>query len=153
MVCLLWIDPPYKAAFGTMQVGNFLKKLKAWWRKFFNPNVRRGREGERAAVRFLERQKYKILARNWMLGRYELDIVAQKAGCIVFIEVRGRAENSFRNGYYSVNRKKKDALKKAVYAFLKHHRKITAYRFDIISIAWNNDKITALNHYENVPLR
>ena len=139
-----------------MQIKLFVTKLKSWWRKFFNPNVRRGRKGERAAVRFLQKQNYKILARNWSFGRYELDIVAQKAGCIVFIEVRGRAENSFQNGYYSVDHKKKAALRKAVTAFLKCHRNTNRntniYRFDIISIDWNNNKITALNHYENVPL-
>lgn len=139
-----------------MQIKLFIKKLKASWRKFFNPNVRRGRKGERAAVRFLKKQNYKILARNWNFGRYELDIVAQKAGCIVFVEVRGRAENSFQNGYYSVDHKKKAALRKAVTAFLKCHRNTNRntniYRFDIISIDWNNNKITALNHYENVPL-
>ena len=129
-----------------------LTKLKSWWRKFFNPNVRRGRKGERAAVRFLKKQNYKILARNWSFGRYELDIVAQKDGCIVFVEVRGRSENCFQNGYYSVNYKKKAALRKAVNAFLKHHRKANTYRFDIISIDWHANKITALNHYENVPL-
>lgn len=136
-----------------MSVKILLRRLKAWWRKFFNPNVRRGRKGERFAVRFLKKQNYKILSRNWTFGRYELDIVAQKAGCIVFVEVRGRTENSFQNGYYSVNRKKKEALRKAVNAFLKHYRHVNIYRFDIISIDWNNHKITALNHYENVPLR
>ena len=135
-----------------MPVKFLLKKLKAWCRKFFNPNVRRGCKGERVAVRFLKKKNYKILAKNWTFGRYELDIVAQKADCIVFVEVRGRSENSFQNGYYSVNHKKKEALRKAVNAFLKHYRHVNTYRFDIISIDWNNNKITALNHYENLSL-
>ena len=35
----------------------------------------------------MKKQNYKILARNWNFGRYELDIVAQKDGCTVFVEV------------------------------------------------------------------
>ena len=135
-----------------MQAEKLLTKLKAWWRRFFNPNVRRGRRGELAAARFLKKNGYKILARNWTLGRYELDVVAQKGNGLVFIEVRGRSKNSFQSGYYSVSRKKKEALKKAIKGFLRRYRNVTTYQFDIISIDWDNDKMVALNHYENVSL-
>ena len=116
-----------------------LTKLKSWWRKFFNPNVRRGRKGERAAVRFLKKQNYKILAKNWNFGRYELDIVAQKDGCIVFVEVRGRSENCFQNGYYSVNYKKKTALKKATTGALKRIFFLVAILSPMIIITLLND--------------
>ena len=130
-----------------------IEKIRSWWRKFFNANVRRGRKGEIEARRFLKKSGYKILAKNWTSGRYELDIVAVKDGCLVFVEVRGRSQNSLQNGYYSVSHKKKDALKKAIKGFFKHYRNIMTYRFDIISIDWDNNKIVAINHYENVSLR
>ena len=130
----------------------FLPRLRAFLRKYFNPNVRRGRKGERAAVRFLKKAGYRILDTNYQSGRYELDIVAEKDGCTVFIEVRGRQQSSLQSGYDSVDKIKKHALRCAIYAYLKKHRRIQHWRLDIIAVEWNKEgKISALRHYENVP--
>ena len=130
----------------------FLSRLHASWRKYFNPNVRRGREGERVAVRFLKKAGYRILDTNYQSGRYELDIIAEKDGCIVFVEVRGRQQSSLQSGYDSVDKTKKHALRCAIYAYLKKHRRIRHWRLDIIAVEWDgNGKIAALRHYENVP--
>ena len=132
----------------------FLSRLHASWRKYFNPNVRRGREGERVAVRFLKKAGYRILDTNYQSGRYELDIIAEKDGCIVFVEVRGRQQSSLQSGYDSVDKTKKHALRCAIYAYLKKHRRIRHWRLDIIAVEWDeNGRIAALRHYENVPSR
>ena len=132
----------------------FLSRLRASWRKYSNPNVRRGRKGERAAVRFLKKAGYRILDTNYQSGRYELDIVAEKDGCIVFVEVRGRQQSSLQSGYDSVDKTKKHALRCAIFAYLKKHRRIQYWRLDIIAVEWDeNGKIAALRHYENVPSR
>ena len=132
----------------------FLPRLRASWRKYFNPNVRRGREGERAAVRFLKKAGYRILDTNYQSGRYELDIIAEKDGCTAFVEVRGRQQSSLQSGYDSVDKSKKHALRCAIYAYLKKHRRIQHWRLDIIAVEWDeNGKIAAFRHYENVPSR
>ena len=130
----------------------FLSRLRAAWRKWCNPQVRRGRKGERAAVRFLKKAGYRILDTNYQSGRYELDIIAEKDGCIVFVEVRGRQQSALQSGYDSVDKNKKHALRCAIYAYLKKHRRIQHWRLDIIAVEWDeNGKIAALRHYENVP--
>ena len=131
-----------------------LQKLIAWYRRFCNENVRRGRRGEQLATRFLKQNGFRILDRNWCSGRYELDIVAEKQGCVVFVEVRGRTLNSLQSGFDSVGYKKKRSIQRASCAYRRSHRGIKSYRFDIISIDWNDKgKMQALNHYENVAMR
>ncbi len=131
----------------------FFKKVCAYWRKITNSNVRLGLKGERLAVRFLKRAGYKILDKNWKCGRYELDIVAKKQNCCVFIEVKGREGIHPLDSYAAVNRSKREALRIAIRAYLNKHKNIQSYRFDICAICWNNSgHILSLNHYENVTL-
>ena len=46
-----------------------------------------GGAGEEAAAKYLRRKGYKILERNYHIRGGELDIIAQKDGYIVFVEV------------------------------------------------------------------
>lgn len=118
-----------------------------------NANVRRGFRGECAAAKYLKKSKYRILERNWSFGIYEVDMIAEKNNCLVFVEVRGRSETSLQSGFDSVDRRKKQALRMVIKHYLRTHRTYLTYRFDIISITWTDTgKIRSLNHYENVSL-
>ncbi len=46
-----------------------------------------GAEGETQAARYLMGKRYRIAARNVRAGGVEIDLVAQKAGTLVFVEV------------------------------------------------------------------
>ncbi|SFR78385.1 YraN family protein [Sphingomonas jatrophae] len=52
---------------------------------------RRGRLGEDAAARFLERAGWEILARRVRTKAGEVDLVAGRPGLIAFVEVKTRA--------------------------------------------------------------
>ena len=51
---------------------------------------RRGRRGEGLAAWYLRLKGYRILDRNIRTPRGEVDIVARKGGCLVFVEVKTR---------------------------------------------------------------
>ena len=53
-----------------------------------------GRLGEDIAVQFLERKGYKIIARNYRKPWGEIDIIAEKAGSVRFIEVKAVSRES-----------------------------------------------------------
>ena len=53
-----------------------------------------GRKGEDMVVNFLRNQGCTILKRNFVSRYGEVDIIAQKGGLILFVEVKTRAENS-----------------------------------------------------------
>ena len=44
-----------------------------------------GRRGEEAAVEYLRREGFRICARNWRNGRYEIDVVACR--CLLYTSV------------------------------------------------------------------
>ena len=47
-----------------------------------------GKKGEDIAAEFLQKKGYKILERNWVSGKNEIDIIAREGKYIVVIEVR-----------------------------------------------------------------
>jgi putative endonuclease len=58
-----------------------------------------GNMGEEAASMFLEKHGFKILDRNYLRKWGEIDIVAEKAGVIHFLEVKSSANVSDETGY------------------------------------------------------
>ena len=74
-----------------------------------------GRAGERAAVEYLRGAGYEICALNW---RYELDIVARKAGIVHFVEVKTRRVGSLTPPEAAVTPQKFRALTRAAVRYL-----------------------------------
>ena len=113
-----------------------------------------GQEGERAAAEYLRREKkHRILARNWRSGRDELDLVSRDGSILVFVEVKARQADALVPGYYTVDTRKKKALKRACYAYLKQLRKKPkTFRFDIVEIGVQPGEKPIIYHFENIPL-
>ena|SRR3990167_264555 len=53
-----------------------------------------GRDGEDIACQFLERKGFKILERNYRKPWGEIDIIAEKAGIVRFVEVKAVSRES-----------------------------------------------------------
>lgn len=109
-----------------------------------------GNKGEALAVRFLRRQGYKILERNFRLRAGEIDIVAKDGNQLVFVEVKTRSSDNQEFLRTSVNRgKEKRLIKTASYYLEKKEYQGLVSRFDVIFIVANNGKMK-IEHIKNV---
>lgn len=101
-----------------------------------------GKWGEDVAARFLKEGGYSIIARRVRPDREgdEIDIVAQRDGVLVIVEVKTRADESFGRPAISVNRRKRDALRRGAVAYLRRAgNPRMRVRFDIIEVVGSRD--------------
>ena len=113
-----------------------------------------GRHGEVLAAEHLEARGYAILCRNWRHGRHEIDIVARSPeGVLVFVEVRARDADARVSGYWSVDARKRRALRKAVCFYLRGLSQPPAlWRMDIVEIRLGEGERETLVHFTGVTL-
>ena len=105
-----------------------------------------GRRGEDIAVDYLRQNGYLICATNWRQGRYEIDIVAQKAGMVHFVEVKTRMQSIQAPPQENVDRTKQRRITKAALGFLKTKKGLPygnhECHFDIMAITFKGDTWT-----------
>lgn len=98
-----------------------------------------GRAGEDVAVDFLTEHGYDVLDRNWRSGHKELDIVAEKDGVLVVVEVKTRKTAMYGRPEESVSPLKIRKIVLAADAYVRYNRLDMPVRFDIISIVAGKD--------------
>lgn len=96
-----------------------------------------GRRGENTAARFLRRQGLRIRHRNYRCPLGEVDLIAEQAGTIVFVEVKTRASSEHGEPWEAVDKGKRRRLTRLAAYYLKAHRKLGApVRFDVVAVTW-----------------
>lgn len=93
-----------------------------------------GFRGEEEAAAFLRREGYEIEARNWRSGRYELDIVARRDGCLHFVEVKTRRIDGLTAPEQAMDRRKQRALRRAAQAYLAATGWTGEVQFDLAAV-------------------
>jgi len=90
--------------------------------------------GEELAVAYLREKGYVILERDWHSKHRDIDIVAQKGECIVFVEVKTRSNTDYADPVQAVDYRKQKNLSRAINHYI-HYRKIdNPWRCDVITI-------------------
>ena len=93
-----------------------------------------GAEGEAAACAYLERRGYRILARNARADRVELDIVAERGGVLVFVEVKTRRGAGWGSAAEAVDAHKRARIARGAHAWLRaSERRPRRIRFDVVT--------------------
>jgi len=95
-----------------------------------------GDRAEDRALRYLRREGWTLVARNWRVREGELDLVMSKGDTLAMIEVRARSRNDFGGALASVDRHKQARIVRAARAFLAAHPQFRhhAVRFDVVAI-------------------
>ena len=109
-----------------------------------------GRRGEDIAVGYLRQNGYLICATNWRQGRYEIDIVAQKAGVVHFVEVKTRSAVSLSTPEQAVTQSKISALHRAASAYLAKYRVVGEVQFDLLAVDVFPDNSYDVRFIENI---
>lgn len=100
--------------------------------------------------RYLEKQKYFIVTRNFKCSFGEIDIIAIDKNEIVFIEVKTRCNKKYGEARDSVDKIKKKHIKKAsMFYIYKYHLEDRYVRFDVIEAYLRNNKFF-IKHIRNV---
>ena len=111
-----------------------------------------GREGEDAAHRYLQRQGYYIVARNFRTpgGSAELDLVASEGDLLVFVEVKARESDHFGAPDRNIDGAKRYKMLQAARHYLRHSGhdpRLT--RFDTVSIVFAHGR-AEIDHRKGV---
>ena len=113
-------------------------------------NREKGNKAEELAVKYLSDKGYKIKKRNFHFGKIgELDIVAELSGTLVFIEVRSRYDNKTIDPIFTLNPRKRKALRKSAEGYLFVNKILNKdCRMDFIKIDMFMNP-PYIEHYEN----
>ena len=110
-----------------------------------------GARGEKLAADLLKKRGYKILQHNFRCREGEIDIIAQKGECLVFVEVRTKKNTAFGTPEESVTLSKREKLISLANAYIQDYNKPPqSWRIDVVAVELTPDnRVSRLEHIEN----
>jgi len=94
-----------------------------------------GKEGEKAAVKFLKKRGYRIIEKNYRNKSGEIDIVAEQDQVLVFVEVKSRTDGEYGEPLEAVTPHKQRKIGQVAKGFMIQHRiQNRDCRFDVVGI-------------------
>jgi putative endonuclease len=104
--------------------------------------------GEGIACEELRRKGYAILKRNYIFQKAEVDIVAEKDGRLIFVEVKTRISAYLTDPALLVSLGKQKQIIKAADQYVKDYFPEKEWRFDIMVVITNSE-YTSIEHIED----
>ena len=110
-----------------------------------------GRQGEQAAVEFLQAAGFHILDRNWRCAEGELDIVAAHRRSLVVCEVKTRSGNRYGSPLEAISRGKQRRLRRLAVSWLVAHGVLfDQVRIDVVGITRDRSGEFSVEHMRGV---
>lgn len=110
-----------------------------------------GSDGENLALRFLEKKGYGLVERNFRIRGGEIDLIVEKNGILVFVEVKTRRNTTFGSATESLTALKLIRLRKAILTWLDTHRKEAVilpktWQCDLVAIDFTSPNLATVRH-------
>lgn len=113
-------------------------------------HLRRGRLGEAAAKRELQRAGLKFLTASFRSDHGEIDLVFRAADCLVFVEVKTRSSEEWARPAAAVDARKRRLLALTAEDYLRKlaDRRVK-WRFDVVEVLLADGEVREVRHVVN----
>lgn len=109
-----------------------------------------GQWGEQQAERFLQSKGYQILHRNIRTPYGEIDLLAQKTGVLVFVEVKTRSSRAYGNPEDAVTASKLTHMIESAQSYLQENPDLAQdWQIDVIAVRKISGQPPEIIHFEN----
>ena len=116
-----------------------------------NKNKILGDLGENVACKYLQKNKYKIIEKNFRCKFGEIDIIAKKNKELIFIEIKTRKSITYGLPVEAITHiKQKHMYKTAQYFLYINKLENICTRFDAIEIYKIDEKNIKINHIKDI---
>jgi putative endonuclease len=108
-----------------------------------------GKLGEAIAARWLRRRGWRVVAERFRSGHRDLDLVVERDGTVVFVEVKTRQGAAFSDPIEAVSwRKRRELIRSALIWADRFGPPGACYRFDVVGVVVAQTG-TRIRHIEN----
>jgi putative endonuclease len=104
-----------------------------FWKRFL------GGFGEDEAVKFLKKNGYRILERNYRCRFGEIDIIAREKAAIVFVEVKAVTPGNTESAADTVTPRKQKHIQRCAELYLAGEKGEYNCRFDVVAIEYSRE--------------
>lgn len=104
--------------------------------------------GEKVAAGYLYEQGYSLISRNVRTPYGEIDIIAEKDGFTVFVEVKTRTSSSLGPPEISVTPRKQEHMLAAA-EYYAQENEIDHWQIDVIAVEGKPETKPDITHFEN----
>ena len=108
-----------------------------------------GNIGEDAVCGFLVRHGYEIIKRNFTVRGGEIDIIAEKADNLAWVEVKTRTVGSMTSAEEAVDLRKQRLIIRTAQAYLQNAAQPLQCRFDVAVVETEGGNVKKLRYYVN----
>ncbi len=109
-----------------------------------------GKRGEKRAERYLRRQGYRLVIRNYTCPAGEIDLVMLDGEVIVFTEIKTRTDTDTEQAIRAVDlAKRRHLIAAARYFLMQTRRQEHPCRFDVVAILRDEHDRLEVEHYPN----
>lgn len=112
-------------------------------------NLDKGRAGENAAVKLLQKKGHHIIYENYRWQHKEIDIISLDGDVLVFTEVKTRTNFNYGYPEAAVDARKQAHMKAAAEMFLANHPEYRQLRFDTIGVLMQGSQVKEIVHWED----